>query len=79
MKVDRGRQEDGGVFMRAACDWLLRYGEEGGNAGESPHRVKMREVKRGGGSDQPEVPSPQTPPHSLHKLRSAVTQTDSDI
>lgn len=26
-KTGRGRR---GIFMRAACDWLLRYGEEGG-------------------------------------------------
>lgn len=76
--LQRG-QKDGGQQVKSSWGvWLaaaLRC--EGRHAGDSPHGVKMKEGD--GGSDQPEVPSPQTPPHSLRKLRPAVTQTDSDI
>lgn len=39
----------------------------------------LKNAVKGGRVDQPEVPSPQTPPHSLPSRRPAVTQPDSDI
>lgn len=61
-------------------DWPKKRERRGG---EGPHGVKMKGVEEDGGGegglDQPEVPSPQTPPHSLRKRRPPVPQTDSGI
>lgn len=61
----------GSMCLTAALRW--RGGTEG---------VKSGDVKAGWQQerlDQPEAPSPQTLPHSLHKPLPAVTQPDSEI